>query len=126
MLAKSKYRIRHDIEGKYIHWLLLKKYRVPGRNKWYNHVSDVVTERDDGKVTNYWDKPIIILKNKGEERTDRYLDLTAVVRRQLKVKTVIIPTVLGALGTVPAKLSGSPKKLEIEDLIRSFQTALLI
>ena len=33
VLAKSKYRIRHDIVGKYIHWLLLKKYGIPTGNK---------------------------------------------------------------------------------------------
>ena len=34
MLAKSKYRIRHDILGKHIYWLLLKKYGIPARNEW--------------------------------------------------------------------------------------------
>ena len=29
VLAKSKYRIRHDIVGKDIHWLLLKKDGIP-------------------------------------------------------------------------------------------------
>ena len=46
--------------GKYIHWLLLKKYGIPTGNKWYNHVPNVVTEKDDGKVTIYWDKPDVV------------------------------------------------------------------
>ena len=58
VLAKSKYRIRLDIVGKHIHWLLSKKYGIPTENKSYRHVPNVVTERDDGKVTNYWHKPI--------------------------------------------------------------------
>ena len=29
VLAKSKYLIRHDIVGKNIHWLLLKKHEIP-------------------------------------------------------------------------------------------------
>ena len=33
------------------------------------------------------------------------MDLTAEVRRQFRVKTLIIPIVLGAFETVPAKLS---------------------
>ena len=44
--------------AKHIHWLLLKKHRVPTGNKWYSHASNVVTETDHGKVTIYWDKPI--------------------------------------------------------------------
>ena len=36
VLAKSKYRIRHDITGKHIHWFLLKKYGIPKGNKWYS------------------------------------------------------------------------------------------
>ena len=58
VLAKLEYQIRLDIVGKYIHWLLLKKFEIPTGNKWYGHVSNVVTETDDGKVTTYWDKPI--------------------------------------------------------------------
>ena len=38
----------------------------------------------------------------------------------------IVPIVLGGLGTVPAKLSKSLEKLEIDDVIGSLQTAVLI
>ena len=48
------------------------------------------------------------------------------VRRQFRVKTVIVPIFLGALRTVPAKLSKSLEKLEIDNLIRTLQTAVLI
>ena len=53
VLAESKYQIWHDIVGKHIHWLLLKKYWIPIKNNWYSHAPNVVTERDDGKVTIY-------------------------------------------------------------------------
>ena len=36
VLAKSKYRIRHDIVGEHIHWLLLKKHEIPTGNQWYS------------------------------------------------------------------------------------------
>ena len=39
---------------------------------------------------------------------------------------MIVPIVLGALGTVPVKLSESLEKLEIEDVIGSLQTAVLL
>ena len=54
------------------------------------------------------------------------MDLAAGVRRQFRVKIVIVPIVLGALGTVPAKLSKSLEKLEIDNVIGSLQTAVLI
>ena len=42
------------------------------------------------------------------------------------MKTVIVPIVLGALGTVPAKLLELLENLEIENVIGSLQTAVLI
>ena len=66
------------------------------------------------------------VKEKEEEKTDKYMDLAAEVRRQFRVKTVIVPNVLGPLGTVPAKLSESLEKLEIEDVIGSLRTAVLL
>ena len=66
------------------------------------------------------------VKEKEEEKIDKYMDLTAEARRQLRLKTVVVRNVLGALGTVPAKLSGSPEKLEIEDIIGNLQTAVLM
>ena len=32
VLAKSKYRIRRDVVGKHIYWLLLKKHGIPTGN----------------------------------------------------------------------------------------------
>lgn len=39
---------------------------------------------------------------------------------------MIVQIVLGVLRTVPVKLAESTKKLEIEDIIKSLQTALLV
>ena len=66
------------------------------------------------------------VKEKEEEKIDKYMELASEVRRQYRVKTVIVPIALGALGTVPAKLSKSLEKLEIDDVIGSLQTAVLI
>ena len=65
------------------------------------------------------------VKEKEEEKIDKYMDLAAEVRRQFSVKTVIVPIVLGALGTVPAKLSELFEKLEMQDIIGSLQTTVL-
>ena len=56
-----------------------------------------------------------------EEKIDKYIDFAAEVRRQFMVKTVIVPVVLGALVTIPGKLSGSIEKMKIEKEIGSFQ-----
>ena len=39
------------------------------------------------------------VKEKEKEKIDKYMDLAAEVRRQFRVKTVIVPIVLGALET---------------------------
>ena len=52
------------------------------------------------------------VKEKEEEKFDKYMDLAAEVRRQFRVRTVIIPIGLGALRAVPARLSKWLKKLE--------------
>ena len=59
------------------------------------------------------------VKEKEEEKIDKYMDSAAKIRRQFRVKTVVVPILLGALGTIPAKLPESLKKLEIEDVIGS-------
>ena len=66
------------------------------------------------------------VKEKEEEKIDRYMDLAAEVRRQFREKTVIVPIVLAALGTVPVKLSKLLEKLEIDDAIGGLQTGVLI
>ena len=66
------------------------------------------------------------VKEKEEEKIDKYMDLAAEVRSQFRVKTVIVPIVLGALGTVQAELSKSFENLEIDDVIGRLQTAVLI
>ena len=48
-------------------------------------------------------------QEKEVEKTDKYMHLEAEVRRKFMVKTVIVPIVLGAFGTVPAKLLKSLK-----------------
>ena len=58
VLAKTKYHIRHDKMRKHVTWMFLKKHGIPVKNMWYRHVSNIVTETDDGKVTIYWGKTI--------------------------------------------------------------------
>ena len=88
----------------------------------YNRPDVVVIDREE----NTWytvDFAIPIdhhVKEKEDEKIDKYIDLIVEVRRQFRVKTVIVPIVLEALRTVPAKLSESLEESEIEDIIGSF------
>ena len=50
------------------------------------------------------------VKEKEEEKIGKYMDLAAQFSRQFRVKTTIVPIVLGALEAVPAKLSKSLQK----------------
>ena len=59
------------------------------------------------------------VKEKEEEKIEKCMDLAAEVRRQFRVKTVIVPIFLGALGTAPAKIPKSLEKFETEDVIRN-------
>ena len=57
------------------------------------------------------------VKEKEEQKNDKYMDLAGEVRRQFRVKTMIVSVVLGPLGTIQAKLSKSFKILKIEELL---------
>ena len=50
--------------------MLLKNYEIYTTNKWYSHVPNVVTKRDDGKVTIYSGKPIKIDRKMSYYRSD--------------------------------------------------------
>ena len=159
VLAGTKYMTRHDIVGKQIHWLLLKKYSIPVADKWYQHVPQTVIESCGGDVVIYWDKPIVTdrkvthnkpdvvvierkekkwtiidfaipmdhrVKVKEDNKVETYMDLAAEVRRQYRVKTEIVPIVLGALGTIPKRLEDSLGQLGLPDVIASLQKSVLI
>ena len=50
------------------------------------------------------------MKNKADDKVDRYSVLAGGVRRLHHVKIKVIPIVIGALGTVPDEQKGSRKK----------------
>ena len=60
-----------------------------------------------------------MLKKRKIKNIDKYMDFAAEVREQFRVKTVIVPITVGALGTVPAKLSKLMEILVKDDVIES-------
>ena len=54
------------------------------------------------------------------------MNLAAEVRRQFRVKTVIVPIVLGAFWDSPSKTIRIARKIGIEDVTGSLQSAVLL
>ena len=66
------------------------------------------------------------MKNKEDDKVDRYSVLAGGVRRLHHVKTKVIPIVIGALGTVPKRLPKYLEDLGIADVIGCLQTTALL
>ena len=66
------------------------------------------------------------MKNKEDDKVDRYSVLAGGVRRLHHVKTKVIPIVIGALGTVPKRLPKYLEDLGIADVIGCLQTTTLL
>ena len=64
--------------------------------------------------------------DKENEKIDKYMDLATEIRRDHKVTVEIIPIIIGAMGTVPKRLTKYLKDLEIPDIVGSMQMAVLI
>ena len=62
------------------------------------------------------------MKNKEDDKVERYSVLAGGVRRLHHVKTRVIPIVIGALGTVPKRLPKYLEDLGIPDVIGYLQT----
>ena len=66
------------------------------------------------------------MKNKEDDKVERYSVLAGGVRRLHHVKTKVIPIVIGALGTVPKRLPKYLEDLGIADVIGCLQTTALL
>ena len=66
------------------------------------------------------------MKNKEDDKVDRYSVLAGGVRRLHHVKTKDIPIVIGALGTVPKRLPKYLEDLGIADVLGCLQTTALL
>ena len=56
-LAQKEYKTRHDDLGKLVHWKLARKCNFEAGDKWYEHDSENVLEREDYKIL--WDFSIL-------------------------------------------------------------------
>jgi hypothetical protein len=94
----------------------------------HNRPDVVVVDKRIGKWT-LVDFSVPLDKNvvsKEDEKVEKYLPLAQEIRKMHKVHTEIIPIVIGALGTVPKRLTRYLKALGIPDVIGSMQMTVLL
>ena len=66
------------------------------------------------------------VKLKETERRDKYLDLAGVLNTPRNMKVTMIPTVIGAFGTVTNVLIQGLEDLEITERLEAIQTTALL
>ena len=70
-----------------------------------------------------WDKNVIEKEN---EKCGKYAPLAREVRRVHRVRTQVIPVVVGALGVVSSRLEGYLKEIGIPDVLGGLQTSAIV
>ena len=94
----------------------------------HNRTDVVVVEMSVGKWT-LVDFSVPMDQNvakKEHEKVEKYQALAQEIRKMYKVRTEIIPIVMGALGTVPKRLPGYVGKLGIPDVVGGMQVTALL
>ena len=66
------------------------------------------------------------VKEKEAEKVEKYQNLARELRRMWDVKTKVVLTVLGFLGTVPLRLKGNLKDIGVETSITLIQKSALL
>ena len=130
VLAKTEYISRHNNAASYLHWSICKDHDIEITDKWYQHAPETNKDNNitimwdmpvntDRTITA--SRPDIIVKDsvnstcklivmtvpsdrnialKEIEKKSKYKDLELEIQRMWHMKTIVIPVVVGALGTV--------------------------
>ena len=64
--------------------------------------------------------------DKEQEKIDKYQDLAREMRRLWKVKTKVVPVIIGALGTIPKRLAGYLKEIGVSIREEVIQKSVLL
>ena len=70
-----------------------------------------------------WDKNVVA---KEEEKFTKYSPLAREVRNLYRVRTRVVPLVVGCLGVVSGRLAGWLKELGVPDVLGGMQTSAVI
>ena len=128
MLAQKEYKRRHDKLCFNIHWALCKKYGVKVCERWYEHkvesVIDIVVMEKNTK------KCLIIgvscPVNNRNEKLDNYSELRLEIARMWDKETLILPIIIGALGSIPNDLECNLKKLGVSYNVGILRKSVLL
>ena len=97
VLAQRRYKLRHNLVGRRVHWELCKKYNIVCTPKWFDHVPEKIVANKDGNVEIWWDeevstskkvkhnRPDIVVKE-NEERKWIFVDVTVPMDHRVVVK----------------------------------------
>ena len=131
-LAQNQYKNwRHDGVGKVIHWELCKKYGFDYTDQQLNHNRPDIVIHDKEKneckiidVSRSFDGRVI---EREEEKREKYEDLRREVAKLWNVrKVVIIPIIIGALGTLSKNFKRYVEQLEMGQMTSLLQKTCVL
>ncbi|CAH3186229.1 unnamed protein product, partial [Porites lobata] len=117
VLAKTEYISRHNNAAAYLHWSICKDHDIEITDKWYEHEPETVMHNKDNNITIMWDMPVNADRTITTNRPDiivkdsQVQSLELEIQRMWHMKTVVIPVVVGALGTVKKGMVENIKKV---------------
>ena len=153
-LAHNEFKLRHDSVGRYVHWQFYEKLGFSRARLWYEHEPENVNENENFKIL--WDftiqydhiiearRPDIVvvdketmiidmaipgdkrLCDKEREKIKKYSLLKAKLPVWEMEKVVVIPAVVGALGTITTNFKKYIENLGIDIIIEHTQKSALL
>ena len=156
MLAQKEYKRKNDKVCLNIHWALRKKYGVKVGERWYEHKVESVIENDIVKILwdvctqvdrqiEHRRPDIVVMENtkkcfitdvafpvdinlilKRNKKLDNYSELRLEIARMWDKETLIVPIIIGALGSIPNDLECNLKKLGISYNVGTLQKSVLL
>ena len=144
-LAQKEYKKRHDNVARAVHWDLSEKYGFERSERWYDHVPDSILERTDHEIEARRPDLLIIdksekncqiidvaipengrVRTKEDEKVEKYQDLAREAGKMWGTRTKVIPTVVGALGTIPLTLKENLRTIGVDTSIELIQRSVLL
>ena len=125
VLAKTEFISRHNNAATYLHWSICKDHDIKITDKWYQNTPETVMHYNDNNLIIMWDMPVntgrtitanrpdIIVKDSLNStcKKSKYKDLELEIQRMWHMKTIVIPVVVTALGTVKKRMLENIEKV---------------
>ena len=149
VLAQTEYISRHNNAAAYLHWSICKDHDIEIADNWYQHEPETVMHNKDNNITMMWDMPVntdrtitatftcklismtvpsdrnIALNEIEKKRKYKALELER-EQRIWNMKTVVIPVVVGARGTVKKGMVENIKKVSERVSVKEIQNICML